>query len=396
MVRVDLVLADLNDKYGHWMDVAPAFRRIYEGEDPRLRTIFASFHERLNALLAFMNEKNRVNKHYNAEDSRQLLDLIDEMDEVREALKSVDLDFTLAQIYQAVLDQCQEFLVRSGGSTIPDDFPIIKVERYEPVFVTTDSAMASRASTGKRFDLQLIGEGSYAIVHKFFDDEAGLWFARKKAKAGLTDRDLARFRGEYKVLKSLNFPYIVEAYRYDRAAECYTMEYCHSTLDAFITRHNNSLGFSTRKRIALQLLYALHHLHSKGIPHRDISKRNILLKEYEHPVVTVKLSDFGLHKDPSSELTHTGSSMKGTIIDPTLDRFKDFDILAEIYAIGHVLSFIFTGRKSINGAPEKIRSIISRCTHTDTRIKRYPSIGAVITDIDELAPADWKPTKHRR
>ncbi|UVS81437.1 Serine/threonine-protein kinase PrkC [Actinokineospora sp. UTMC 2448] len=390
-------MADLSDKYDDvWTSVAPAFKRVYEREDSRMRTMLASFHERLNTLFAFMNEKNRVNKHYNAEDSRQLLDLIIEMDEARETLKSVGLDFTLVPTYQAVLDQCQEFLVRSGGSTIPDDFPIITVERYEPVFITTDSAMASRASTGKRFDLQLVGEGSYAVVHKFFDDEAGLWFARKKAKSGLTAKDLERFRNEYKVLKSLNFPYIVQAYRYDKAAECYTMEYCHSILDAFITKHNASLGFSTRKRIALQLLYALNHLHSKQILHRDISKRNILLKEYEHPAVMVKLSDFGLYKDPRSELTHTGSSMKGTIIDPTLGRFKDFDTLAEIYAIGHVLSFIFTGRKSINAAPEKIQAIISRCTHTDTRTKRYPSIGAVITDIDKLTPADWKPTKHRR
>ena len=61
----------------------------------------------------------------------------------------------------------------------------------------------------------MVGEGSYAIVFSFIDPDYGIKFAVKRAKKGLGERDLHRFKQEFGVLKRLSFPYIVEVYQYD-------------------------------------------------------------------------------------------------------------------------------------------------------------------------------------
>lgn len=81
------------------------------------------------------------------------------------------------------------------------------------------------------------------------------------------------------------------------------MEFCDSTLGAFISARNATLPFSSRRRIALQFIYGLNYLRSKRVLHRDISLRNILVKVHDAGAATVKLSDFGLAKDPDSGLT---------------------------------------------------------------------------------------------
>jgi eukaryotic-like serine/threonine-protein kinase len=71
-------------------------------------------------------------------------------------------------------------------------------------------------------------------------------------------------------------------------------KYCDATLGQYIASNNAKLSFGTRKRVALQFLYGLNYLHSKGHLHRDVSYGNVLVKRYDGVAVVVKLSDFGL------------------------------------------------------------------------------------------------------
>ena len=116
------------------------------------------------------------------------------------------------------------------------------------------------------------------------------------------------------------------------------MEFCNETLRQYIRKRNNQLPFPTRKRIALQFLYGINYLHSERLLHRDISLQNVLVKVFDRGAVLVKLSDFGLVKDTSSEFTRTKTEMRGTIRDPILHNFKDYNVLNEVYSIGWVLS----------------------------------------------------------
>lgn len=69
-----------------------------------------------------------------------------------------------------------------------------------------------------------------------------------------------------------------------------------------------------RRKMAMQFLYAMNFLHKRGVCHRDLSYRNVLIHTYDDGAFTVKVSDFGLAKERGSDLTSTGSSMKGSMI----------------------------------------------------------------------------------
>ena len=150
------------------------------------------------------------------------------------------------------------------------------------------------------------------------------------------------------------------------------MEYCDYTLDRFISENNTKLTLSFRKQIALQFLNALKYLYSKELLHRDLSYRNILLKKYDD-VIVVKLSDFGLVKDESNQITDSDSSIKGTFVDPCLDKFSNYNFINEVYSIGFMLVYIFTGKKNIEKLPKEYVIFKEKFITTDLN-KRFNNI----------------------
>ena len=75
MATPEQVLADVQRRYGD-QPAQERYVEIYESEDPRLRDAFAYMHSQLDSLLGFMNEKRLRGGHYNADPSRDLIDLI--------------------------------------------------------------------------------------------------------------------------------------------------------------------------------------------------------------------------------------------------------------------------------------------------------------------------------
>ncbi|GAB3994820.1 hypothetical protein GCM10029992_10410 [Glycomyces albus] len=381
MSQEQLVIEDLSEKYL----VATSdrvFKRLYEQEGQPFARIFAYFHDQLNKLFDFLNKKKEINNHFNADESRQLLDLIREIEDARQLMKQAGFGLVIDPRYKKILETCTTFLVRSGGSSIPAEFGPIEVIRYERIFHTENKTIEVRNSSTRQ-SLKVIGSGAFAVVQRYLDEEYGFYVAVKTAKKNLNKKDLARFRNEFDLLKRLNHPYILQAYSYDEARNRYTMEYCEWNLQDYVTRNNTRLTQGQRRRIALQYLYGLNYLHFKKILHRDISRTNALVREFEFSAVQVKLSDFGLHKAEMSELTTTESSLKGTIIDPTLASFKDYAIHNEIYSIGVVLSFIFSGKKALGSCQGAVEQIIGRCTEINPDL-RYRSVRDIIRDIESL------------
>jgi eukaryotic-like serine/threonine-protein kinase len=376
------MLKDLERRYVN-ADASGAFTRLYP--DPGvISRMFAHFHERLNGHFNFMNQKAQTNHHFNAEDSRNLLGLIDEIRESQEILAQVGVGFELVVDYKQAVEECSEFLVISGGSPIPNSFEQLKLVKYEPVFLLENRKIRP-PSRPESYELKLIGSGSYANVYRYVDAEYDVPIALKRAKRNLDAQDMLRFRSEFAVLKSLSSPYVLDVYRYNEEGGEYTMEYCDANLRQFIDRNNAKLPFGTRKRIALQFLYGMNYLHSKGHLHRDVSYQNVLVKKYDGLAVVLKLSDFGLHKGHDSALTRTESELRGTILDPTIRSFKEYCLANEIYSIGFVLSFIFSGRLDIGACRGAVRPIIDRCVVLN-HSARYPNVLAIIRDVEALQP----------
>jgi serine/threonine protein kinase len=114
-----------------------------------------------------------------------------------------------------------------------------------------------------------------------------------------------------------------------------------------------------------------------------VSLQNILLKVYDGGALSVRLSDFGLVKVPDSEMTRTGTDLKGVFRDPTLGSFKDYALTNEIYAIGCVLSYLFTGRKGLGVATGDVARIIERCTTTRVS-ERYSTTRDIHAAVERL------------
>lgn len=344
----------------------------------------ASLHQRLNDLFDFMNYKIGSNRHFNAEPSRQLISLIEEINEAREVLELGGRELVISAYYGALLNECSTFLLESGGSPIPDTLQRIKPVKYEAVFTLPDTQMRI-PERHANCELKMIASGAYANVYRYTDSLYGIPFAVKRAKPNLPPKDLERFQKEFEILKALRFPYVVQVYEYETDRNQYTMEYCDSTLLEYIEKNNSRLSFGTRKRIALQLLYAIRFLHSKDLLHRDISYRNVLLKVYDGGAVVVKLSDFGLSKERDSTLTSTESELRGTIVDPMIASFKDYNVFNEIYPIGFLLSFIFSGRREIAACKGETRRVIDQCVVHDLTL-RYADVRSIIRDVEALGP----------
>ena len=92
---------------------------------------------------------------------------------------------------RAAIDRCKPWLSMSWGSTVPDDFELIKLIRHRPAFIRPETAVRLKKRESS-VQLKMVGEGAYAIVYAFTDPDYGKTFAVKRAKKSLDERDLYR------------------------------------------------------------------------------------------------------------------------------------------------------------------------------------------------------------
>lgn len=238
--------------------------------------------------------------------------------------------------------------------------------------------------------LTLIGEGAYAKVFKYKDSFYNCYFALKRINEDTDTKECERFKHEFELLSKYNHPNILKAYCY--LENEYVMEYCDFTLKKYIDKNGNKISLSIRKNIALQFLNAMKIIHDDNILHRDISYNNILIKMYDKNLPIVKISDFGLAKDKNLDLTSIGSNIKGTIIDDTLLSFKDYNLKNEIYAIGIILYYIFTGKQNLLFEKDDyISKIVKKCVDRNHSV-RYNSINEIINDVSNIMENEEKKT----
>lgn len=369
-----LSCSQINAEYS---DLYKSFR------NQKLREMLMTLHHDLVGLFRTMNERLPTGEHeahFWAEPSRDLIKRIEIIFSLVSSLKETPLAFQIDPYYLDLLTRCRDFLSSSGGSALPPNMSKVELYYTLPIFLPLSSITISHKQQDFTFDLKLIGSGSYANVYKYKDTFYNRPFILKRAKKELTDKEVARFKREFDVMNDLSSPYILEVYCYNPDKNEYIMEYMDYTLDGYIAAHNSTLTIIQRKGIAQQILRAFDYLHSKGHLHRDISPKNILIKEYDDTLV-VKLSDFGLVKIPDSTLTTVNTEFKGYFNDPALvvEGFNTYGIVHETYALTRVIYFVMTGKTNTEKiANQNLRAFVERGLNPD-KTKRFQNIRDMIS-----------------
>lgn len=369
-----LSCSQINAEYS---DLYKSFR------NQKLREILMTLHHDLVGLFRTMNERLPTGEHeahFWAEPSRDLIKRIEIIFSLVSSLKETPLAFQIDPYYLDLLTRCRDFLSSSGGSSLPPNMAKVELYYTLPIFLPLSSITISHKQQDFTFDLKLIGSGSYANVYKYKDTFYNRPFILKRAKKELTDKEVARFKREFDVMNDLSSPYILEVYCYNPDKNEYIMEYMDYTLDGYIAAHNSTLTIVQRKGIAQQILRAFDYLHSKGHLHRDISPKNILIKEYDDTLV-VKLSDFGLVKIPDSTLTTVNTEFKGYFNDPALvvEGFNTYSIVHETYALTRVIYFVMTGKTNTEKiANQNLRAFVERGLNPD-KSKRFQNIRDMVS-----------------
>ncbi len=348
----------------------------------KLKLLFSSLHANLNKLIKEMNTRI-PGGHFRADPSRELLWIIQVIDELHTNLANTQYAFDIDAYYHQFFTKSQCFLFSSGGSEIPSDFERVRLYYIQPIFRPLQHFNSIRNGFSQ-FALTPLGEGSYAQVYKYSDTLYNKTFVLKRAKKNLSPKEIERFKLEFTEMKALKSPYIVEVYSYDEENNQYIMEFMDCTLLDFMRYNNPNLNLSQRKNIISQILKGFSYIHSKKLFHRDISPCNILIKKYEDNVIVVKISDFGLVKYPESTLTTTETHFKGVCNDPALRLcgFKNYSMAHEIYALTHIVMFVLTGKQNFQDIKNRdLREFLEKGQNPDPS-KRFKNI----TELRENIP----------
>lgn len=157
---------------------------------------------------------------------------------------------------------------------------------------------------------------------------------------------IERFYAEGRAAAQLNHPNIVQAYDVGKAGEYhyFVMEYVEGrTVYDDIVKHKR-YPESEALEIAVQVAEALMHAHDKGLIHRDVKPKNIMINREG----VVKLADMGLARAISDKEAAEAEAGKafGTpyYISPEQIRGeKTVGAPADIYSLGATLYHMVTG-----------------------------------------------------
>lgn len=354
----------------------------------KLQEIFATIHHLCVENYKLMNQRLPTGEngdYFWADPSRKLILAIDTALGMQRTLKNSEYAFEIVDYYKEVFKKSGEFLSSSGGSRMPPNMEKIEIYYTMPIILPANTIKIKSGHSEKNIELKLIGEGSYAQVFSFFDDYYNKKFVLKRAKKDLSEKEVNRFKQEFEQMNSLSSPFVVEVYRYENDTNEYIMEFMDCTLDKYIEKNSSKLTQNDRKIIVNQILIAFRYIHSKGLLHRDISPKNILLKEYDD-VSVIKVSDFGLVKVPDSNLTTINTEFKGYFNDPRLltEGFCNYGILHETFAITRLIYFVISGKTRIDNIKDvKLSSFVNKGLSTDLS-ERFQSVDEMIIAVKEL------------
>jgi len=221
---------------------------------------------------------------------------------------------------------------------------------------------------GKYEVLGEIARGGMGIVYKVRPVGFDRVLAMKVILSGPSadEEERRRFVREAEVISRLRHPNIITVHDVGSVGEqyYYTMDYIEGkTLDVL-----QKEGLPTRRALEIirDVADAMAHANGKGVVHRDLKPRNIIVDERGVPIVM----DFGLAKsfDRGAKLTRSGATL-GTPAYMSPEQaggdLSHVDGRTDVYALGSILYEVLSGRPPYTG--ETAMEILVQLMSTDAR-----------------------------
>ena len=237
-----------------------------------------------------------------------------------------------------------------------------------------------------------LGAGAMATVYKAKQVSLDRMVAIKKLpqKFSQNPQFIERFFAEGRAAASLNHPNIVQAFDVGNEGDMYffVMEYVEGrSIHEDIVTHKR-FKEADAIDIAIQVAEALEHAHERGLIHRDVKPKNIMITKEE----VVKLADMGLARAMSDVETAEAEAGRafGTpyYISPEQIRGeKDIGPPADIYSLGVTLYHMVTGTVPFEG--KNPSSVMRKHLKNDLVPPDHvnPKLGAGISEVIEMMMA---------
>jgi serine/threonine-protein kinase len=168
----------------------------------------------------------------------------------------------------------------------------------------------------------------------------------------------SRFRREARAIHRLRHRSIITLYNFGRLPDrrfYLAMEYVEGPELSQLVRER-PLELTRAVRLLVQLANAIDHAHSRGVVHRDLKPRNIVIANHEQGDELLKVLDFGVAKivDPlyrDSVLSGKDVGFLGTpgYIAPELLTGAPTDPRSDLYSFGCIAFKMLTGRPPFQG-----------------------------------------------
>jgi Tol biopolymer transport system component len=269
--------------------------------------------------------------------------------------------------------------------------------------------------------LASIGAGGMGVVYRARDSRLSRDVALKTLPSSLSiDAErLTRFEQEARAAAALNHPNIIAVY--DVGQHEGTPYIVSELLDGETLRERLAGGAIPVRRAveyAIQIARGLAAAHERGVVHRDLKPENIFMTADGQ----VKILDFGLAKLTQPERTASSdapttppNTQSGVILgtagymSPEQVRGQAVDHLADIFALGAIMSEMLSGQRAFRGGtamdamtavlkddppdlsrvsppiPPALMRIVDRCLEK-TPARRFRSTDDLAFALDALSP----------
>jgi hypothetical protein len=154
----------------------------------------------------------------------------------------------------------------------------------------------------------------------------------------------ARFSREAKLFAALDHPAIVPVYDFgEENGQPYLVMRLMKGGALADKIKQGPMDLLETLRVLRRIASALDHAHDQGIVHRDIKPSNVLFDQYQDAF----LSDFGISRQPDSELTQTGVMSIGTpgYMSPEQIEGNQVDRRSDVYSLGILCYEMIAGKR---------------------------------------------------